>query len=734
MMRRLVVAILCAMVLAPPEAAGEWARKVQPYFPLNNTSKKIIEFSWDRQSEDYAYYFQLYRADGSQVWENYVYRSSVGLAVSVGAYQWRVAAGRRTPAGYENSPFTDWVFFSVVSSVEGMEDLLGVNPLKPSAAGSTALSYPEDAVLLPDGSYLIADSYHHVIKRVANGISEVYAGTGLGGYNGDGSRLTIQLNLPGGMAVDASGDLIFLDSFNYLIRRLNFATGAVTTVAGVAGQVGQADAAMHLVDNRLGWMVYIINKKNVLYIPMEFSDASGLRAAIYVLEGSQLRLFEPTMGFPFQGIHGFDILGNDIFVLNGGGGDRDGRVTRITNGVAVDLVSGLAFPRGLVALAHDHIVFGYHTTLGEYLGEFNAGVLTLHGYGTFGHIANISRLLTDEYLITDADGAKVLIGRLRSGNFTSSLVAGNSGSPFAGPVDLVQLDSTQLLVLVNQPPAIYAYDVETGHTVKVAGNGQIERTFSGLGATETPMFYPSGLAVDAGGNIYYGEQHKVFRIDKSTGIVELYVGSSDDPGFLDNVNRLSAQFYSIRCLGMDSAGNLIICDTYNNRVRKVDKTTGQVITIAGNGSTNPGYGPALQVGINHPWSVAAYYGGLYIAAAWQNSISFLGTDGTLQRAAGVDLNANYQGSGAYLNGYRLDAMFNTPTSLALIGGRADLIAADQFNNRIRRVNTYATTLIGDGRNGLSPTTLNLPSSALALKGRVFIADPGNGLVRSIPLE
>ena len=75
------------------------------------------------------------------------------------------------------------------------------------------------------------------------------AGNGTGGYSGDGGPATAaELDLPGGVAVDAAGNLFIADTGNNCIREVNASHAVITTVAGngtagYGGDGGQADAA-----------------------------------------------------------------------------------------------------------------------------------------------------------------------------------------------------------------------------------------------------------------------------------------------------------------------------------------------------------------------------------------------------------------------------------------------------------------------------------------------------------
>ena len=102
------------------------------------------------------------------------------------------------------------------------------------------------------GNLYIADPGNHVVRRVdaATGSITTVAGTGAEGYSGDGGPATAATLIPAHVALDAAGNLYIADPFHLRVRRVDAATGLITTVAGTgaegyAGDGGPAtDAAL----------------------------------------------------------------------------------------------------------------------------------------------------------------------------------------------------------------------------------------------------------------------------------------------------------------------------------------------------------------------------------------------------------------------------------------------------------------------------------------------------------
>jgi trimeric autotransporter adhesin len=102
------------------------------------------------------------------------------------------------------------------------------------------LNYPVNVKTDKKGNFYIADQFNHVIRKVvdtSNIISTIAgngfeAGTGLGGYSGDGGQATnAEFYSPAGIALDKTGNLYISDIGNSVVRRVD-TSGIITTIAG----------------------------------------------------------------------------------------------------------------------------------------------------------------------------------------------------------------------------------------------------------------------------------------------------------------------------------------------------------------------------------------------------------------------------------------------------------------------------------------------------------------------
>lgn len=152
-----------------------------------------------------------------------------------------------------------------------------------------------------------------------------------------------------------------------------------------------------------------------------------------------------------------------------------------------------------------------------------------------------------------------------------------------------------------------------------AGNGNAGYVGDGLAATAARLNYPYGIAVDASGSLYIADtgSNVVRKVTYPSGIINTIAGSSGSGYSGDGGPATSALLHRPSGVAVDAAGNVYIVDQVNNVVRKVD-TSGNISTVAGNFRLGAGYGGDGNVAtaalLNAPWGIAVdAAGNLYIA-------------------------------------------------------------------------------------------------------------------------
>ena len=168
-------------------------------------------------------------------------------------------------------------------------------------------------------------------------------------------------------------------------------------------------------------------------------------------------------------------------------------------------------------------------------------------------------------------------------------------------------------------------------------------------------------------------------------------GFSGDGGQAD-----SAQLSYPSCLAIDDTGNVYIADLGNNRIRKVNTTTGIITTVAGNGTGGyAGDGAAATAAqINQPSGVIFDKKGNMYIGDWGNNVVRKVNNGIITTYAGNDT-AGFKGDG----GKAVKAELHWPAGLAF-DSKSNLYIADYSNNRVRIVDTTGIikTYVGNGSN------------------------------------
>ncbi len=291
-----------------------------------------------------------------------------------------------------------------------------------------------------------------------------------------------------------------------------------------------------------------------------------------------------------------------------------------------------------------------------------------------------------------------------------------------------------------------------GQISDFAGNTNWYYRGDGGPATQSSIFVPSGVVLDAAGNLFLADtgNNRVRRVDAITGNISTYAGNGNSGPFGDGGPAIAASLTSPASLALDGAGNLYIADTGNSAIRRVDSSTGLITTVAGtlgasgptqaNPATGDG-GPATHAQLSNPYGIALDGNGkLYIGDTGNNVVRVVDlTTGTINLFAG-----NYTpsiGSNVGDGGPAVSATLNSPAGIA-VASTGELYIADQFDDCIRKValdQTISTAAGSCGNQGLSPdgtlaihAKFNEPASvALDAAGDLYIADTGNNYIRKV---
>lgn len=267
--------------------------------------------------------------------------------------------------------------------------------------------------------------------------------------------------------------------------------------------------------------------------------------------------------------------------------------------------------------------------------------------------------------------------------------------------------------------------------VTVAGQAGVGGEEDGLALAEARFNNPHGIAVGPNGNVYIADRfnHKIRMLTPSGEVFTLAgtgeVGSQDGPGSL-------ATFHEPWTLAVDAQGNVYIADTYNHKIRVLDRQ-GNVSTLAGSGTSGVTDGPANVARFASPSGVSVDANGqVYVCDHTGHTIRKISPGGYVSTLAGKAFTVGTS------NGQGEAARFNRPYGLE-VDLQGNVFVADEWNHQIRKitptglVSTYAGSgSLGSLDGNASQAQFNYPwDLALDSAGQVFIMDGENHVIRLI---
>ncbi len=241
---------------------------------------------------------------------------------------------------------------------------------------------------------------------------------------------------------------------------------------------------------------------------------------------------------------------------------------------------------------------------------------------------------------------------------------------------------------------------------------------------------PHGIAVDQNGNVYTADRysHTIRKITPD-GFVETIAGINGVSGTQDGPGP-TATFNEPWGICVDPFGNVVVADTRNNKIRKID-AAGTVSTLAGTGNFGVSNGPALASTFGNPTGVeydAA--GNLYVADHLTHIIRKITPDGQVSTLAGTP----------YITGSvdGVQASFYRPYGLT-VDLDGNVLVADEWNHKIRKITPdgQVSTIAGSGLLGSTDGIANIASFnypwdiTVDEQGNIFVADGYNYTVRKI---
>lgn len=168
-----------------------------------------------------------------------------------------------------------------------------------------------------------------------------------------------------------------------------------------------------------------------------------------------------------------------------------------------------------------------------------------------------------------------------SGIITTICGDGNAGSTGDGSPAIDARVQAPLGIAVDRNDNVYICDFGNEKIRRIDSDGVIT-TFAGTGslgagaenvpATTSPLSNPRDVAIDSNGDVYIADRdnHRIRKVSHVTGIINTIAGNGNFGSGGDGGTAISANLYQPGGLGFDPDGNLLVCDTSNHKVRKVE--------------------------------------------------------------------------------------------------------------------------------------------------------------------
>ncbi len=294
--------------------------------------------------------------------------------------------------------------------------------------------------------------------------------------------------------------------------------------------------------------------------------------------------------------------------------------------------------------------------------------------------------------------------------------AGTGGAGFSGDGGAaVQAQLNDPTGIARGPDdALYVCDTANHRVRKISPDGTIttvagtgEPGWSGDGgpATAAKLHEPYEVRFDPAGNVFWVERlsHTVRKLDRKTGIVTTVAGNGTAGFSGDSEPATRAQLSDPHSIGFDRTGDLYICDVRNHRLRKLDMKTGEISTFAGTGERKPTPDGARFAGapLNGPRALDFdRQGNLWVALREGNAVYKLDlAQGTIHHVAGTG-KKGFTGDG----GPAKAATLNGPKGLS-VAPDGNVFIADTENHAIRMIDVKRATIelvAGTGARGDGP--------------------------------
>ena len=645
---------------------------------------------------------------------------------------------------------------------------------------------PTGAVLSVDGTFaLVADTDNHTIRKIVFATGEVTTIAGSAGQSGsaDGVGAAASFYAPGGVTLNTEGTFALVaDTGNNTIRRFNLVNGSVSTIAGDPTAVGSTDgvgtaarfaspSSVALSADEKFALVADTGNNTIRRIDLVTgnvttlagtpgqagdTDGSGNRALFNgptsVALGGDSDPFALVADRLNSTIRYIDLSTKVVTTLAGTTAD-DGNEDGITGAIRFYMPTSVAVSadgkRALVADTGNQVIREIILDT----DHVNATTLVLTATDTGAPVTftqPVGIALSD-------DGKRGLAVDLANSTLTLIDLAAQSGTPLGvteashapmdnylnGPEGVAISGEGQFALIANTVnQTIDWLNLSTGATEILAGSPGVFGNQDGVGR-EATFAYPASIALSADGALAVvadRDNHTIRTLDLATGTVTTLAGLAGESGAQDGIGA-EARFTMPQAVAISRDKTyVLVADSFNHAIRRIDLTTGAVTTLAGTlgtSGTSDGVGGAASFSL--PAGVALCDSGGYalVADTGNHTIRKLALDtGTITTLAGL------AGSAGSADGVGGAARFGSPRGLAIDSACTQAVVADSVSHTMRLIDLASgevTTRLGasgyfgsaDGRGAAVRFDTPMGVAMTASGKLVLVADTGNAAIRYV---
>ena len=629
-----------------------------------------------------------------------------------------------------------------------------------------------------DGTNLyVTSNTSHTIRKIviSTGVVSTFAGKVSNPGSADGTGTNAQFKDPTGITTDGN-NLYVTDTGNSTIRKINIASGVVSTLAGTVGTSGRTDdtglAAQFKIPYGItndGTYLYLADTGNSTIRRIEIS--SGI---VTTIAGSALTLGSKDgagSAANFTYPYGIALSGTNLYITDGG--NHTIRKLEISTGIVTTLAGIAGTPGNANGIGTDalfkaptgittdganlYVADTYNNAIRK-INLSNGVVSTLAGsltngstdaVGTGARFATPYGVASDGTYLYVADTGNGTIRKIVLSSGVVSTIAGVAGNPssadgigasalFLLPND-VTTDGSNLYVTDTGNGTIRKINIASGVVTTLAGTPGTYGSSDGIGSA-AKFRGPSGITTD-GINLYVTDfsNGTIRKIVISSGVVTTLAGRA---GFIGSADGIGPSASFVYPAGITTDGtNLYVAEYGNNTIRKIVISSGEVTTLAGSGSygsVNTIFTPApenkqLPAEFKSPIGITTDGTNLYVADNAGSLIrKIVIATGVVSTLAG---NAATSGSN---DGAATVSKFKYPAGITTDGN--NLYVTDTGNHTIRKiviatgvVTTLAGTALVNGNVDAAGASakFNGPVGITTDGNNLYVADTYNNTIRKI---